>query len=104
DHLNPSWAFIKGVPADKTQIRVVAQSEKASYSFKVHKYLRPDVGTRYAAPAYEDSGFSCTIQKRDLEPGHYTLWLELAGSGGPYYVRLKEPFVSFTMSSPNRPE
>jgi hypothetical protein len=87
-----SWVFLRGIPADQTQIRVVARGKNYSYAFDVRKQLRDDVVKRYESVQYLQSGFSCTIDKRELQPGRYTLWLALTGPTTQAYVPLNATF------------
>jgi hypothetical protein len=86
------WAFIRGVPADDTRIRVVAQGKDVSYAFDVWKYVRPDIANQFKWPGYRRSGILCTINKGDLSPGRYRLWLVLTSPSGESQVPLEGSF------------
>jgi hypothetical protein len=76
------WVAVKGVPPDQLRLRVVAQGKDASYAFDAWKYTRFDVALQ--------AGLLCTIQKSDLPPGRYKLWLAANSPGGTSYAPLNE--------------
>src|SRR5262249_48043595 len=86
------WAIIRGSLADETQIRVVAQGIDKNYAFDVQRQIHYGVASSFQSSLYLNSGFSCTIDKHDLRPGHYTLWLEVASQGHQLYVPLAHSF------------
>jgi hypothetical protein len=81
----------KGLPPDKTQIRVVARGNESSYAFDIRKHISLNMADQYQSPQSLQLGFSCTIKKGDLKPGRYALWLELIGPDAQYYVPLELP-------------
>ncbi len=87
-----SWAFINGLPAEKTQIKLIAQGAGGSYAFDVRRHIRYDVVNKYQSMQYLQSGFSGTIKKTDIKPGRYTLWLSLTSPYAQSYVPLSASF------------
>jgi hypothetical protein len=87
-----SCAFIRGVPADEMRIQVIAQGRDRTYAFAVQRHTRTRLDAQYRSLLYRQSGFSCTIKKSDLEPGHYTLCLLLTGPNIRFLVPLNAIF------------
>ncbi len=79
------WLLINNDLPRNTKIQVVAQSATASYVFDTHKHAWNDVADRTLGRQYTQPGFSCVLDKRDLQPGHYRLWLRLANEGATVY-------------------
>lgn len=80
-----SWVLIDNTLSRNTTIQVVAQSATASYVFDTQEHAWDDVIDHTLGRVYTRPGFSCVLDKRDLNPGHYILWLRLTNRGETAY-------------------
>jgi hypothetical protein len=84
-----SWVSTKGLPPDRTQIRIVAQGRGNSYSFETRQHIGSNMADPHQSPQSLLVSISCIISKGDLKPGRYKLWLELTGPDARFYVSLE---------------
>ena len=89
-----SWVLINNDLPRNTIIQVVAQSANASYVFDTYKQAWNDVADHTLGRLYTQPGFSCVLDKRDLKPGHYTLWLRLTNGSKTAYQKLNVEFLN----------
>ena len=82
-----AWALWNGSSPKDMAVQLVAQSAAGSYVFDTHKHVWDDVTDHTLGKKYEQPGFSCVIDKRDLKQGHYVLWLRLTDGKKVAYQR-----------------
>ena len=70
-----AWALLNNELSRTMSIQVVARSESNCYAFDTYKFVLDDNEDHMLNKKYSHPGFCCTINKKDLKPGHYVLWL-----------------------------
>ncbi|NEU65601.1 hypothetical protein [Spirosoma agri] len=70
-------ALLNGSLSRKTTIQLLARSATDCYAFDVKKHAWDDLDDHTLDRKYTQPGFSCVLDKKDLRPGHYMLWLHL---------------------------
>ncbi|MVM40056.1 hypothetical protein GO730_24610 [Spirosoma sp. HMF3257] len=83
-----SWALVNNGLPKNTTIQLIAQSAGTSYTFDTHKQIWDDITDRTLGRQYTYPGFSCVVDKKDLKPGHYVLWLCLTDGESTSYQQL----------------
>ncbi|MCK8491631.1 hypothetical protein M0L20_07180 [Spirosoma sp. RP8] len=72
-----SWALVNGTFPRKASIQLVARSSSACYAFATQVHTWNDQEDRLLSRHYTQPGFSCVLDKKELKPGHYNLWLRI---------------------------
>jgi hypothetical protein len=80
-----AWAQINGSLARNTSIQVIARSATDCYAFTAQKHAWEDTDDHILNRKYTQPGFSCVLDKKDLKPGQYTLWIYLRNGGEKVY-------------------
>ncbi|MVM32224.1 hypothetical protein GO755_19405 [Spirosoma sp. HMF4905] len=83
-----SWALVNNGLPKNAVIQLVAHSPTTSYIFDTQKHAWDDVTDRTLGRQYTHPGFSCVLDKKDLKPGHYVLWLCLTDGESIAYQKL----------------
>ncbi|GAB4038026.1 hypothetical protein GCM10028809_55020 [Spirosoma gilvum] len=66
----------------------IAKSATTCYAFDAYRHTWDDAVDHTLGGQYKQPGFSCVLDKKDLKPGHYELWLCLANGATKVYQPL----------------
>lgn len=83
-------ASLATVQPRRTTVRIVAQSATTSYAFDTQPHAWDDPDDHTLGGRYRQPGFSCVIDKRDLKPGQYRLWLFVTDDQTNGYLPLEK--------------
>ncbi|MBN8824527.1 MULTISPECIES: hypothetical protein [unclassified Spirosoma] len=80
-----AWAQLnKDTPRDLS-VQLIARSATSCFAFATYKHTWDDVVDHTLGGHYTQPGFSCVLNKKDLKPGHYDLWLCLTSGTSSTY-------------------
>lgn len=70
-----AWALLNKESPRDLSVQVIARSATNCFAFATYKHTWDDVVDHTLGGQYTQPGFSCVLDKKDLKPGHYELWL-----------------------------
>ncbi|UFH55449.1 hypothetical protein [Spirosoma sp. KNUC1025] len=69
------WALLNKEQPRDLSVQIVANSPSNCYAFDTYAFTLDDADDHALGRQYTHPGFTCVLDKRDLKPGHYVLWL-----------------------------
>jgi hypothetical protein len=79
--IHNGWATFKEYNSVGVEIFVVLKTSDRSYIFDTYPSLRPDVTAFFSTLNFDNSGFTCLIDKNDIANGTYQVGLYLSKKG-----------------------
>ncbi|WP_420151463.1 hypothetical protein [Spirosoma sp.] len=81
-----SWALLNNDLPRGTTVQIVANSGTDTYAFDTYEFVLDDRDDHTLGREYKHAGFCAVLDKKDLKPGHYVLWLCLTTGATKAYA------------------